>query len=50
MRKYLFALVPLLLILSSVFAQDKTVIELKEHITYLSDDKLEGRLTGSKVK
>ncbi|MBP7398618.1 MAG: M28 family peptidase [Chitinophagales bacterium] len=48
MRKYLFALVPLLLILSSVFAQDKTVIELKEHITYLSDDKLEGRLTGSK--
>ncbi len=30
------------------YGQDSVVINLKKHIYYLSSDKLQGRLTGSK--
>lgn len=48
MRKFSVIALSLLLIFTDISAQDNTLSELKQHITFLADDKLEGRLTGSK--
>ncbi len=47
MKKYLLVIVAIFSLLLSVSAQEISAVELKNHITFLSSDKLNGRETGS---
>lgn len=48
MKKYILSIIFLWVFALPAFAQDSAITDLKQHISYLADNKLEGRQTGSK--